>query len=61
MVCISHRISSVRACDQIIVLEDGSITEKGTHAELLLAGGYYARTARHQALEEELDDMGAVA
>jgi ATP-binding cassette subfamily B protein len=61
VVCISHRISSVRACDQIIVLEGGRVTEQGTHAELLLAGGFYARTARQQALEEELDEMGAVA
>jgi ATP-binding cassette subfamily B multidrug efflux pump len=61
VVCISHRISSVRACNQIIVLEEGRIAERGTHAELLLAGGFYARTARHQALEDELDDMGAVA
>jgi ATP-binding cassette subfamily B multidrug efflux pump len=61
VVCISHRIGSVRDCDQIIVLEAGRITEQGTHAELLLAGGFYARTAREQALEDELDDMGEVA
>jgi ATP-binding cassette subfamily B protein len=61
VLCISHRISSVRACNQIIVLEEGRIAEQGTHAELLLAGGFYARTARQQALEDELDDMGAVA
>ncbi len=61
VVCISHRISSVRDCDQIIVLEDGRISERGSHRELLLAGGFYARTARQQALEEELDGMGAVA
>jgi ATP-binding cassette subfamily B protein len=58
---ISHRISSVRDCDQIIVLEGGRISERGSHRELLLAGGFYARTARQQALEEELDGMGAVA
>ena len=61
VVCISHRISSVRDCDQIIVLEGGRITERGSHQELLLAGGFYARTARQQALEDELDGMGAVA
>ena len=61
VLCISHRISSVSNCDQIIVLEDGRITERGTHRELLLAGGFYARTARQQALEEELDEIGAVA
>ena len=61
VICISHRISSVRDCDQIVVFEDGRISERGSHRELLLAGGFYARTARQQALEEELDGMGAVA
>ncbi|MCH8084624.1 MAG: ABC transporter ATP-binding protein, partial [Myxococcales bacterium] len=61
VICISHRISSVRDCDQIVVLEAGRISERGSHRELLLAGGFYARTARQQALEEELDGMGAVA
>jgi ATP-binding cassette subfamily B protein len=61
VICISHRISSVRDCDQIVVLEEGRISERGSHRELLLAGGFYARTARQQALEEELDGMGAVA
>ena len=61
VICISHRISSVRDCDQIVVLEAGRISERGSHRELLLAGGFYARTARQQALEDELDGMGAVA
>ena len=61
VVCISHRISSVRNCDQIVVLEEGRVSQQGTHSELLLAGGFYARTARQQALEEELDGIGAVA
>jgi ATP-binding cassette subfamily B protein len=61
VICISHRISSVRDCDQIIVLEDGRISERGSHRELLLAGGFYARTARQQALEDELDGIGEVA
>ena len=58
---IAYRISSVRDCDQIAVLEGGRITELGSHKELLLQGGFYARLARQQALEEELEEMGAVA
>jgi ATP-binding cassette subfamily B protein len=56
---ISHRISSVRDCDQIIVLADGAISERGTHKELLLHGGFYARLARQQALEDALEEAVA--
>jgi ATP-binding cassette subfamily B protein len=61
VVVISHRISSVRECDQIVVLEDGELTEQGSHKELLLKGGLYARLARQQALEQEIEQAGAVA
>jgi ATP-binding cassette subfamily B protein len=56
---ISHRISSVRDCDQIIVLGDGAISERGNHKELLLHGGFYARLARQQALEDALEEAVA--
>ena len=56
VVIISHRISSVRDCDRIIVLEEGTVTEQGSHNELLLHGGFYARLARQQALEAELEE-----
>ncbi len=51
---VSHRISAVRAADEIIVLERGRIVERGRHADLISQGGVYADLARRQQLEEEL-------
>jgi len=53
-VLISHRISTVQHADQIVVLRDGQIIERGNHAELLSQGGYYADLYQKQLLEEEL-------
>jgi len=39
---IAHRISSVKHCEQIICLEDGTVIESGTHDELEAAGGHYS-------------------
>ncbi|MER5510382.1 ABC transporter ATP-binding protein [Streptomyces sp. NPDC002766] len=47
-VVIAHRLSTVRAADMILVVEDGRIVERGTHDELLLAGGRYAELYRTQ-------------
>lgn len=46
---ITHRIFTAWEFDEIVVLEDGSITEQGTHAALLEKNGYYAWLFRHQA------------
>lgn len=54
LVLVTHRIVAARRCAQILVLDDGRVAERGTHAELVARGGIYARMAETQALEEEL-------
>jgi ATP-binding cassette subfamily B protein len=54
-ILISHRTSTVRDADQIVVLKDGEIVERGTHGELLALRGYYADLYQKQLLEEELE------
>jgi ATP-binding cassette subfamily B protein len=47
-IVIAHRLATVLSCDRILVLEQGSIVEEGTHASLAVSGGLYARLARLQ-------------
>jgi len=56
-IIISHRITSVKDSDFIIVLDDGEIVESGTHDELIELGGIYAELYQKQILEEELERM----
>lgn len=54
-ILVSHRVSTVKDANQIIVLHAGKIIERGTHDELLAHGGEYAELYQKQLLEEELE------
>ena len=56
-IIISHRISTVKDADSIVVLDGGGIREQGTHDELVALGGIYAELHRKQLLEEELEQL----
>ena len=57
-VFISHRLASTRFCDRILLLEEGRITEEGTHGELLKRNGKYAQMYRVQSKYYEQAEAG---
>jgi ATP-binding cassette, subfamily B, multidrug efflux pump len=54
---ISHRISAVKEADEILVLDEGTIIERGTHEQLINRGGVYADLYQQQQLSEELEQI----
>ena len=59
-VVIAHRLSTVRAADMILVVEDGRIVERGRHTELLAMGGRYEELYRTQFADDDDEDAIAV-
>ncbi|HEX7781689.1 MAG TPA: ABC transporter ATP-binding protein/permease [Sphingobium sp.] len=57
-IVIAHRLSTVVEADEIVVLDQGEVVERGTHARLLKADGLYATMWRRQAAERKTENLG---
>ena len=58
VIFVSHRLSTMRRADRILVFEDGALVESGRHEQLMARGGSYRRLIEQQLLAEELEREG---
>ena len=56
-IIVSHRVNALQLADEILVLDEGVVAERGSHDELLAAGGLYAEIAERQRLEDEIEAL----
>lgn len=57
LVLVTHRTAAAARCDEIVVLDEGKVIERGSHDELLRQGGFYAQLDARQSLEAELVEL----
>jgi ATP-binding cassette subfamily B multidrug efflux pump len=57
VVLVTHRVAAAARCDEVVVLDEGKVVERGTHAQLVKAGGIYADFAEEQAMQSELAEL----
>ena len=60
VVLVTHRVAAAARCDHILVLDQGKVIERGTHEELVRAGGLYAAFAEEQSMATELEALNDV-
>jgi ATP-binding cassette subfamily B multidrug efflux pump len=58
VIIVSHRISTLKNANHILVLEEGSITQEGTHDQLTAEPGLYQELYQKQLLEEQIESVG---
>ena len=61
VILVSHRITTLMQADKILVLENGRLTEEGTHAELIRSGGLYAKVYELQSSRDKETESGVTA